>query len=89
MPGLGTAVTGEARGGGVGGQGQGGQRGRPRDDPVQDHRHPQRGGAEDEPGQGGVLEAAERRQDADGIGRFGWAVDPEGNRFELWEPAAE
>jgi predicted enzyme related to lactoylglutathione lyase len=22
----------------------------------------------------------------DGIGRFGWAVDPEGNRFELWEP---
>jgi predicted enzyme related to lactoylglutathione lyase len=24
-----------------------------------------------------------------GIGRFGWAVDPEGNRFELWEPAAE
>lgn len=25
----------------------------------------------------------------DGIGRFGWAVDPEGNRFELWEPARE
>ncbi len=24
----------------------------------------------------------------DGIGRFGWAVDPEGNRFELWEPAS-
>ena len=23
----------------------------------------------------------------DGIGRFGWATDPEGNRFELWEPA--
>jgi predicted enzyme related to lactoylglutathione lyase len=22
------------------------------------------------------------------FGRFGWAVDPEGNRFELWEPAA-
>jgi predicted enzyme related to lactoylglutathione lyase len=22
-----------------------------------------------------------------GLGRFGWAVDPEGNRFELWEPA--
>ncbi|MCA1840905.1 MAG: VOC family protein [Actinomycetota bacterium] len=21
-------------------------------------------------------------------GRFGWAVDPEGNRIELWEPAA-
>jgi catechol 2,3-dioxygenase-like lactoylglutathione lyase family enzyme len=25
----------------------------------------------------------------DGIGRFGWATDPEGNRFELWEPAAD
>lgn len=24
-----------------------------------------------------------------GIGRFGWASDPEGNRFELWEPASE
>jgi catechol 2,3-dioxygenase-like lactoylglutathione lyase family enzyme len=21
-------------------------------------------------------------------GRFGWAVDPDGNRFELWEPPA-
>ncbi|MFL6030506.1 MAG: VOC family protein, partial [Gaiellaceae bacterium] len=21
------------------------------------------------------------------FGRFAWAVDPEGNRFELWEPA--
>jgi len=27
------------------------------------------------------------RQEQEGIGRFGWAVDPEGNRFELWEPA--
>jgi predicted enzyme related to lactoylglutathione lyase len=26
-------------------------------------------------------------QDQEGVGRFGWAVDPEGNRFELWEPA--
>jgi predicted enzyme related to lactoylglutathione lyase len=26
--------------------------------------------------------------DLPGIGRFGWAVDPEGNRFELWEPAS-
>jgi predicted enzyme related to lactoylglutathione lyase len=25
-------------------------------------------------------------QEQDGIGRFGWAIDPEGNRFELWEP---
>jgi predicted enzyme related to lactoylglutathione lyase len=23
----------------------------------------------------------------EGLGRFAWAVDPEGNRFELWEPA--
>lgn len=23
----------------------------------------------------------------DGVGRFGYAVDPAGNRFELWEPA--
>jgi catechol 2,3-dioxygenase-like lactoylglutathione lyase family enzyme len=23
----------------------------------------------------------------DGVGRFGWATDPEGNRFELWEPS--
>jgi predicted enzyme related to lactoylglutathione lyase len=22
-----------------------------------------------------------------GYGRFGWATDPEGNRFELWEPS--
>ena len=22
------------------------------------------------------------------LGRFGWAVDPEGNRFELWQPAS-
>ena len=29
----------------------------------------------------------ERIEVLDGIGRFGWASDPEGNRFELWEPA--
>jgi predicted enzyme related to lactoylglutathione lyase len=29
----------------------------------------------------------EQTQEQDGIGRFGWAADPEGNRFELWEPA--
>ena len=23
------------------------------------------------------------------FGRFGWATDPDGNRFELWEPAAD
>ena len=27
----------------------------------------------------------ERREDHE-YGRFGWASDPEGNRFELWEP---
>ena len=26
-------------------------------------------------------------EEMDGLGRFGWAVDPEGNRFELWQPA--
>jgi glyoxylase I family protein len=25
----------------------------------------------------------------EGLGRFSWATDPEGNRFELWEPAPE
>ncbi|RHA43112.1 VOC family protein [Cellulomonas rhizosphaerae] len=26
-------------------------------------------------------------QEMAGVGRFGWVVDPEGNRVELWEPA--
>ncbi len=25
-------------------------------------------------------------QDYEGIGRFGWVTDPEGNRIELWQP---
>jgi predicted enzyme related to lactoylglutathione lyase len=25
--------------------------------------------------------------DEDDYGRFAWAIDPEGNRFELWQPA--
>jgi predicted enzyme related to lactoylglutathione lyase len=25
----------------------------------------------------------------EGYGRFGWCMDPEGNRVELWQPAAE
>ncbi len=29
------------------------------------------------------------RETVEGIGRFGWASDPEGNRFELWEPTVE
>jgi glyoxylase I family protein len=35
------------------------------------------------------VEVDERTEDQEGVGRFGWAVDPEGNRFELWEPAEE
>lgn len=26
-------------------------------------------------------------QDYEGIGKFGWVTDPEGNRVELWQPA--
>jgi predicted enzyme related to lactoylglutathione lyase len=32
------------------------------------------------------VEVDEKVEELEGIGRFGWAVDPEGNRFELWEP---
>ncbi|MGV2822515.1 VOC family protein [Brevibacterium casei] len=28
-------------------------------------------------------------QEMEGIVRFGWVTDPEGNRIELWEPAPE
>jgi predicted enzyme related to lactoylglutathione lyase len=37
----------------------------------------------------GGVPVDEEVQVMDGIGRFGWATDPEGNRFELWEPAPE
>jgi predicted enzyme related to lactoylglutathione lyase len=37
---------------------------------------------------GGGVEVDDLIHEIDGIGRFGWAVDPEGNRFELWEPAS-
>lgn len=30
----------------------------------------------------------DRIEEMDGIGRFGWVMDPDGNRVELWEPAA-
>ena len=30
---------------------------------------------------------AEDTQDMEGVGRFGWVTDPEGNRIELWQPA--
>ncbi|MDB4949289.1 MAG: Glyoxalase/Bleomycin resistance protein/Dioxygenase family protein [Gemmatimonadetes bacterium] len=33
------------------------------------------------------VQVDERVEDTD-YGRFGWAVDPDGTRFELWEPPA-
>jgi predicted enzyme related to lactoylglutathione lyase len=30
---------------------------------------------------------AEETQAMDGVGKFGWVTDPEGNRIELWQPA--
>ena len=37
----------------------------------------------------GGVDVDDEVQAMDGIGRFGWGTDPEGNRFELWEPAPE
>jgi predicted enzyme related to lactoylglutathione lyase len=31
-------------------------------------------------------DVAEEAQDMEGVGRFGWVTDPEGNRVELWQP---
>jgi predicted enzyme related to lactoylglutathione lyase len=31
-------------------------------------------------------DVAEETQAMDGVGRFGWVTDPEGNRVELWQP---
>jgi predicted enzyme related to lactoylglutathione lyase len=31
-------------------------------------------------------DVAAETQDYEGIGRFGWVTDPEGNRIELWQP---
>ena len=31
--------------------------------------------------------AVDEKVDEDPNGRFAWGTDPEGNRFELWEPA--
>lgn len=33
----------------------------------------------------GIAEVKER-EEMEGIGRFAWVADPEGNRIELWEP---
>ena len=32
-------------------------------------------------------DVADEVQDMEGVGRFGWVTDPDGNRIELWEPA--
>jgi predicted enzyme related to lactoylglutathione lyase len=32
-------------------------------------------------------DVAEETEAMDGVGRFGWVTDPEGNRVELWQPA--
>jgi predicted enzyme related to lactoylglutathione lyase len=31
-------------------------------------------------------DVAAETQEMDGVGRFGWVTDPEGNRVELWQP---
>lgn len=33
------------------------------------------------------VKVLDETQTMDGIGKFGWIVDPEGNKIELWEPA--
>jgi predicted enzyme related to lactoylglutathione lyase len=32
-------------------------------------------------------DVAEKTVDMEGVGRFGWVTDPEGNRVELWQPS--
>jgi predicted enzyme related to lactoylglutathione lyase len=32
-------------------------------------------------------DVAGETQEMDGVGRFAWVTDPEGNRVELWQPA--
>jgi predicted enzyme related to lactoylglutathione lyase len=32
-------------------------------------------------------DVAEETEEMDGVGRFGWVTDPEGNRIELWQPS--
>jgi predicted enzyme related to lactoylglutathione lyase len=32
-------------------------------------------------------DVTEETQEMEGVGRFGWVTDPEGNRIELWQPA--
>lgn len=35
------------------------------------------------------VQVMDETESMDGIGKFGWIVDPEGNKIELWEPAKE
>jgi len=32
-------------------------------------------------------DVADEPQEMEGVGRFGWVTDPEGNRIELWQPS--
>ena len=32
-------------------------------------------------------DVAAESEDMEGVGRFGWVTDPEGNRIELWQPS--
>lgn len=32
-------------------------------------------------------DVADQIEDMEGVGRFGWVTDPEGNRIELWQPS--
>jgi predicted enzyme related to lactoylglutathione lyase len=32
-------------------------------------------------------DVADESEDMEGVGRFGWVTDPEGNRIELWQPS--
>lgn len=32
-------------------------------------------------------DVVEEVQEMEGVGRFGWVTDPDGNRIELWEPS--
>ena len=34
------------------------------------------------------VDVDDRVEEQEEYGRFGWATDPDGNRFELWEPPA-
>ena len=34
-------------------------------------------------------DVADGPQDMEGVGRFAWVTDPEGNRIELWQPTED